>query len=264
MKSFDKLISAQKTNSSILCVGLDPDINKLPMTFRKEPEEILSFNRAIIEATKDIACAYKINFAFFEQYGITGIEILKKTFELIPDNIFTIADAKRGDIGNTSSAYAKSVFEYFKADSITISPYMGRDSVQPFLDFADKMVFILALTSNSGSQDFQQIKSEGKPLYQLVIEKSSAWGNSNQMGYVIGATHPEELKSVRDLVPESCFLIPGIGAQGGDIKATMSANQKGSAIVNVSRAIIYASDSNDFAEKARETAEKYRDMLTCC
>jgi len=261
MTSYEKLINAQKINSSMLCVGLDPDINKLPVSYNKRPEEILRFNQAIIEATKDIACCYKINFAFFEQYGITGYEILKKTFEAIPDWLFTIADAKRGDIGNTSAAYANSVLDYFKADSITVSPYMGKDSVTPFLNFQKKMVFILALTSNEGSGDFQRLISDGQPVYSHVVNKSKSWGGKSQIGYVVGATHPDELKVIRKLIPENCLLIPGIGAQGGDIEATIKANDRGPAIINVSRAIIYASNGDDFAEKAREKALEYREMM---
>lgn len=261
MNSFDKLMQAQQRNSSILCVGLDPDINKLPINFEKSTESILKFNLDIIDATAELACAYKINFAFFEQYGLEGFNILKKTFEAIPKNVFTIADAKRGDIGNTSAAYAKSVFEYFGADSITVSPYMGNDSIMPFLEFKEKIVFILALTSNSGSKDFQRLISSEEPVYKHVIRTTSQWGTAKQIGYVIGATHPDELSELRTKYPENCFLIPGIGAQGGDIEATMKANQSGPAIVNVSRSVLYASSNSDYAAKAREQALQYKNSL---
>lgn len=261
MKSYDKLANARKISDSILCVGLDSEIHKLPEIFKKEVSSLLDFNKAIIEATKELVCAYKINFAFYEQYGVEGYEVLKKTFEAIPENIFTIADAKRGDIGNTSKAYAKSCFEYFGADSITVSPYMGQDSVQPFLDYNDKMVFILALTSNKGSLDFQRLVANGRPIFKHVINKSKLWADPQNLGYVIGATHPDVLKQIREILPNNCFLIPGIGTQGGSIEETIAANGEGPAIINVSRAIIYESNKKDFEYRVREKALFYRNAF---
>jgi len=261
MTALEKIKNIQKQNNSILCVGLDSDLSRTPKHLGSEINSLLDFNKAIIDSTKDLVCAYKINFAFYEQYGIEGIQVLKETFEYIPKEIFTIADAKRGDIGNTSNAYAKSVFEYFNADSITVNPYMGLDSVAPFLENSNKMVFLLALTSNSGSNDFQRIISEGKPLYQTVIEKSKEWADADKLGYVVGATHPDELREIRKIIPGYCLLIPGIGSQGGNIQATISANSCGPAIINVSRNIIYVSTEKDFTDAIRKKAEFYRDSF---
>lgn len=258
MNAYEKFLKIRAKNNSILCVGLDTSIDKLPVIFNSNVGSMLAFNKEIINATKDLVCAFKINFAFYEQYGIEGMEVLEKTIALIPDDIFIIADAKRGDIGNTSKAYAKSVFEYFGADSITVNPYMGRDSVEPFLDYTEKFVFLLALTSNPGSNDFQRLEDSGKPVYFHVISKSSKWSGVEQLGYVCGATHPSELKDIRELIPENLLLIPGIGAQGGDVDAVLEANSSGPAIINSSRAIIYASNGKDFAEKARLAAERSR------
>jgi orotidine-5'-phosphate decarboxylase len=260
MNSYNKLLNIQKKNKSILCVGLDTDINKLPTPLLRDSRGMLDFNKSIIEATKDLVSAYKINFAFYEQYGIEGFEVLKKTIDYIPHEILIIADAKRADIGNTSLAYARSCFDYFKADAITVNPYMGFDSVEPFLQYKDKMVFLLALTSNPGSNDFQRLISDGKPLYRYVFEKSLGWSNHENLGYVVGATHPEELAQLRELAPNNVFLIPGVGAQGGDVPEVLKANRNCPAIINVSRGIIYASKDNDFAEKAREKAIFYRDL----
>jgi orotidine-5'-phosphate decarboxylase len=258
MTAFDKLLNITKENASILCVGLDSDINKIPPHLGRDIDGLLKYNKLIIEATKDKVNSYKINFAFYEQYGIEGIEALKKTFDMIPENIFTIADAKRGDIGNTSKSYAKSCFEYFRADSITVSPYMGNDSVEPFLEYKDKMTFLLNLTSNDGSRDFQRLQCDGKELYKHVMSKSMKWAECDRLGYVVGATHPEELEELRKMGPNRVFLIPGIGAQGGDIEQTINANGDGPAIINVSRAIIYASIDVNFTDKVRAKAEEYR------
>jgi orotidine-5'-phosphate decarboxylase len=258
MNAFKKFEEIREKNNSILCVGLDSEIEKLPIKFKRDVASLFDFNRVIIDATKDLVCAYKINFAFYEQYGIEGFEVLKKTFEYIPEDIFTIADAKRGDIGNTSKAYAKSCFEYFGADSITVSPYMGQDSVQPFLDYNDKMVFILALTSNKGSMDFQRLVADEKPIFKHIVDKSMTWANHENIGYVVGATHPNVLKELRDSIPNNCFLIPGIGAQGGSIEDTIKANSNGPAIINVSRSIIFASDALDFELSVREKALYYK------
>jgi len=261
MTALEKIKNIQQKNHSLLCVGLDSDLSKIPKHFGNNIKSLLDFNKEIIDCTKDIACAYKINFAFYEQYGAEGFQILKETFEYIPADIFTIADAKRGDIGNTSGAYAKSVFEYFNADSITVNPYMGEDSVAPFLEFEDKMVFLLTLTSNSGSTDLQRIASNGKPFYRFVIDISRIWSTHDKLGYVFGATHPDELKEIREIIPKHCLLIPGIGSQGGSIVDTISANSGGPAIINVSRDIIYASTDKNFAEVVRKRAEFYRNSF---
>jgi len=258
MNSYHKLISVQHQNSSILCVGLDSDLNKMPGHLKSDVKNLYEFNCSIVEATKQHACAYKMNFAFYEQYGIEGIEILKKTFDYIPKEIFTIADAKRGDIGNTSAAYARAAFEYFGADSVTVNPYMGIDSVAPFLKFKDKITFLLALTSNPGSGDFQRLNSGGKPVFRHVVEKSLEWASHECLGYVVGATHPGEIRELRQEAKDNVFLIPGVGAQGGEIAATLEANGGKPAIINVSRAIIYASDGKDFALKAGQEAENYK------
>lgn len=261
MTALEKIKEIQKKNNSILCVGLDSDLGKIPQHLGSDINALLKFNIAVIDATRDFVCAYKMNFAFYEQYGADGFKILKETFEYIGNDNFTIADAKRADIRNTSRAYAKSVFEYFNADSITVNPYMGKDSVMPFLGVPDKMVFLLTLTSNEGSNDFQRIETNGKALYQSVIEKSRNWSSLDKLGYVIGATHPNELKNLRQLIPEHCLLIPGIGSQGGSIEDTISANSGGPAIINVSRDILYASNENNFAEMVRKKAEFYRDSF---
>ncbi len=262
MQSFTKLKASIQKAKSILCVGLDTDIKKIPNCFESNFDGLLEFNKSIIEATFDVAAAYKINFAFYEQYGSDGFDLLKKTFELIPQNIFTIADAKRGDIGNTSAAYAKSVFDFFKADSITINPYMGFDSIEPFLENKDKYIFLLALTSNPGSYDFQRISSDGKLLYQHVIEKSTSHFAKENLGFVVGGTHIDELSQIRKQVPENCLLIPGVGAQEASASAICEINGSSPALINVSRAIIYpkleeGSDKLDFAEKVRNSAGNF-------
>lgn len=258
MTILKKLEAIQQKNKSRLCVGLDTEISKLPSAFEKTPENIVEFNKAIIEATYDCVCAYKINFAFYEQYGAKGMDALYETLKCIPDDIITIADAKRGDIGNTSRAYANAIFEDMNFDSITVSPYMGSDSVEPFLEYHNKIVFVLALTSNSGSKDFQRLIADGKPIYRHVVETSQSWKSNSELGFVVGATHPTEVSEIRTFAPENVFLIPGVGSQGGDAAATMRANGNAPAIVNVSRAVLYASTGDDFAEKARQQAISFQ------
>ncbi|MBI3258999.1 MAG: orotidine-5'-phosphate decarboxylase [Ignavibacteriae bacterium] len=253
-----KLTSIQQKNQSRLCIGLDTELTKLPYILKSKPESIFEFNKAIIEATVNQVCAYKINFAFYEQYGAEGMVALRKSLECIPENIITIADAKRGDIGNTSRAYAASVFEEMNFDAITVSPYMGRDSIEPFLEYDNKIVFILALTSNPGSADFQRLISNGKPIYRHVVETAHTWKCNAALGFVVGATHPNEVQEIRTYSSNSIFLIPGIGTQGGDASATMKANGDAPAIVNVSRAILYASSGVDFESKACEQAQRYQ------
>ncbi|MBX3044372.1 MAG: orotidine-5'-phosphate decarboxylase [Candidatus Kapabacteria bacterium] len=261
MNSFEKLNTIQENTNSLLCVGLDSDLNKIPVHLGKSIESILEFNKQIIDATIKYASSYKLNFAFYEVYGSEGFDILKKTIEYIGNERFVIADSKRGDIGNTSDAYAKSCFEYFKADAITVAPYMGRDSIEPFLKYEDKMTFVLALTSNPGSGDFQRLEFEGKPLYQHVIEKTCSWGRKENLGFVTGATHPDDIHNIRKIIPESYLLIPGVGTQGGNIAELMNANSGGPCIINVSRDIIYADNGADFLKAARNKAKFYRDAF---
>ena len=244
---------------SFLCVGLDPDLTKIPPHLLETEDPIFEFNKAIIDATNDLAVGYKPNTAFFEAYGIKGWLSLQKTINYINENfpeIFTIADAKRGDIGNTSSMYAKAFFEDLNFDSVTVAPYMGKDSVEPFLAFENKHTIMLALTSNEGAFDFQTLTTNGKELYKQVLETSITWKNSHNLMYVVGATKAEYFAVIRKIVPDSFLLVPGIGAQGGSLSEVCryGMNDKVGLLVNSARAIIYASKGTDFAEKAREEA----------
>jgi len=244
---------------SFLCVGLDPDLSKIPPHLLETDDPIFEFNKAIIDATHDLTVGYKPNTAFFEAYGIKGWLSLQKTINYINDNypdIFTIADAKRGDIGNTSSMYAKAFFEDLNFDSVTVAPYMGKDSVEPFLAFENKHTIMLALTSNEGAFDFQTLTTNGKELYKQVLEISKTWKNSENLMYVVGATKAEYFTEIRKIVPDSFLLVPGIGAQGGSLSEVCKygMNDKVGLLVNSARAIIYASKGTDFAEKAREEA----------
>ena len=247
-----------KKKSSYLCIGLDTDLLKIPKHLLKTPDPVYEFNRQIIEATHEYCVAYKPNIAFYEALGPKGWESLQKTLEYIPKNIFTIADAKRGDIGNTSALYAKAFFEQMNFDSLTVAPYMGEDSVKPFLEFKNKWVILLAHTSNAGSADFQLIESKenGKRLYEEVIVRSQQWAGPDQLMYVVGATHADKIGEIRRLAPRYFFLVPGIGAQGGDLKAVSEAgmNKECGLLVNSSRSIIYASNGLDFAREASKEA----------
>jgi len=259
-----ELFSQIQQKSSFLCVGLDPDLDKIPTHLLSEPDPIFSFCKAIIEETADFAVAYKPNIAFFEALGPRGWESLRKVLEIIPTDIFTIADAKRGDIGNTSKLYAKAFFETMNFDSITVAPYMGADSVSPFLEFQNKWVILLALTSNAGSADFQLISdAHGKPLYQSVLEKSQEWGSPENLMYVVGATRGELIGEVRKIAPEHFFLVPGVGAQGGSLAevAKYGMNSTCGLLVNSSRGIIYASAGKDFAQAARIEAQKLQEEM---
>lgn len=254
-----ELVAQIRLKKSFLCIGLDTDLSKIPAHLLDTEDPIFEFNKAIIDATKDFAVAYKPNIAFYECYGPKGWESLKKTIDYIPKNIFTIADAKRGDIGNTSTYYAKTFFEYLDCDSVTVAPYMGEDSVTPFLEFDNKWVILLALTSNKGAMDFQFMTDlKGEKLYQKVLRKSSAWGTDENLMFVVGATRAEGIGEVRKLVPNHFFLVPGVGAQGGSLVdvANYGWNKDCGLLVNSSRGIIYASNGLDFAEKAREEAQK--------
>lgn len=251
---------------SFLCVGLDPDLTKIPAHLLETEDPIFEFNKAIIDATHDLAVGYKPNTAFFEAYGIKGWMSLQKTINYINENFpeqFTIADAKRGDIGNTSSMYAKAFFEDLNFDSVTVAPYMGKDSVEPFLAFENKHTIMLALTSNEGAFDFQTLTTNGTELYKQVLETSKTWKNSENLMYVVGATKAEYFADIRKIVPDSFLLVPGIGAQGGSLSEVCKygMNDKVGLLVNSARAIIYASKGTDFAEKAREEALKVQQEM---
>jgi len=258
-----QLIDQINTKKSFLCIGLDTDLNKIPSFLKDFDDPIFEFNKRIIDATHDLCVAYKPNIAFYESLGPKGWESLEKTIDYIPNNIFTIADAKRGDIGNTSKMYAKTFFEYFDFDSVTVAPYMGIDSVEPFLEFEDKWVILLGLTSNKGSNDFQQIRSGDRPLYETVIRKSQAWGSPSNLMYVIGATHPKSFAEVRSMAEDHFFLVPGIGAQGGDLHGVVSngMNSDCGLLINSSRGIIYSGGGEDFDVKARESALALQSQL---
>ncbi len=260
LKSREYLARFISQRQTMLTVGLDTDSAKIPSILNGD---VLAFNKEIIAATHDLCVSYKLNFAFYESLGALGWDILAKTIELIPPTHLIIADAKRGDIGNTSEMYARAVYDLLGCDAITVSPYMGSDSVKPFYKDG-KWVIILALTSNEGSVDFQQqeLKS-GKKLHQQVMETSSRWGSADNTMYVLGATHPSEIKSIREEYPEHFFLVPGVGAQGGDLDAICESgmNQQGGLLINASRSILYAGHGSDFAEKGRHEAERLNKIM---
>jgi orotidine-5'-phosphate decarboxylase len=253
-----QLIDQIKQKQSFLCIGLDTDLNKIPKFLLDFDDPIFEFNKRIIDATKDLCVAYKPNIAFYECHGSKGWDSLKKTIDYIPKEIFTIADAKRGDIGNTSSYYAKTFFEYMDFDSVTVAPYMGVDSVTPFLEFEDKWVILLALTSNKGALDFQMMEDKnGQKLFEKVIQKSAEWGDASKLMYVVGATRSEGIGEVRDIAPNHFFLVPGVGAQGGSLEdvANYGWNADCGLLVNSSRGIIYAGNDEDFDTKAAVAAK---------
>ena len=254
-----QLIEQIKTKKSFLCIGLDVDLDKIPKHLLQEEDPIFAFNKAIIDATHHLCVAYKPNTAFYEAYGLKGWVSLEKTINYLNTNypeIFTIADAKRGDIGNTSSRYAKAFLEDMGFDSITVAPYMGKDSVEPFLAIPDKHTILLALTSNEGAFDFQTLKVNDQELYKEVIKVSKTWKNSENLMYVVGATKAEYFKEIRKIVPDSFLLVPGVGAQGGSLNdvCKYGLNANVGLLVNSSRGIIYASNSEDFAEAAEINA----------
>lgn len=256
-----QLIQQIHKKKSFLCIGLDVDLDKIPKHLLQLEDPIFEFNKAIIDATHDLCVSYKPNTAFYEAYGIKGWQSLQKTINYINEKhpvIFTIADAKRGDIGNTSSMYAKAFFEDLNFDSVTVAPYMGKDSVEPFLAFENKHTIMLALTSNEGAFDFQTKNCDGKELYKVVIETSKSWKNSQNLMYVVGATKAEYFSEIRKIVPNSFLLVPGVGAQGGSLEEVcqFGLNEDVGLLINSSRAIIYASNGTDFAQKARDEALK--------
>ena len=262
-----QLFEQIKTKKSFLCVGLDPVLENIPKHLLKYENPVLEFNKQIIDATKDLCVAYKPNTAFFECMGLKGWETLIETWKYFPSDIFTIADAKRGDIGNTSAMYANAFFNESQSgmsfDAITVAPYMGKDSVSPFLNHNDKWVILLALTSNAGHHDFQLTQSEKGKLYEQVIRTSSEWADSEQLMYVVGATRAEEFQNIRKLAPDNFLLVPGVGAQGGSLAEVckFGLNKECGLLVNSSRGIIYASNGEDFAEKAREEALKLQQEM---
>ncbi|MEL6986202.1 MAG: orotidine-5'-phosphate decarboxylase [Bacteroidota bacterium] len=258
-----ELFAFIKSQQSFLCVGLDTDLKRIPKSLLSTADPIFDFNKAIIDATKDLCIAYKPNIAFYESLGSKGWTSLEKTIEYIPDTHFTIADAKRGDIGNTSKMYASAFFNHMDFDSITVAPYMGVDSVTPFLEFENKWVILLALTSNKGSQDFQFFNNGQSNLYEQVLTHAQKWGNTDNLMFVVGATHPEKFKGIRAIIPDHFLLVPGVGAQGGDLKSVsdFGMNDHCGLIVNSSRGIIYASSENDFAEAARAKAQVLQSQM---
>ena len=256
-----QLIEQIRLKNSFLCIGLDVDLTKIPSNLLATEDPIFEFNKAIIDATHDLCVSYKPNTAFYEAYGIKGWQSLQKTISYINEKypeIFTIADAKRGDIGNTSTMYAKAFLEDLNFDSVTVAPYMGKDSVEPFLAFENKHTIMLALTSNEGAFDFQTLETNGKELYKTVLETSINWKNSQNLMYVVGATKAEYFAEIRKIVPNSFLLVPGVGAQGGSLAEVckFGMNENVGLLINSSRGIIYASNGTDFVEKAREEALK--------
>jgi orotidine-5'-phosphate decarboxylase len=259
VKFVNKLLEAARRNRSLLCVGLDPDPQKLPV------KDVFEFNKAIIDATSDLVCAYKPNLAFYEALGIRGLQALKKTIAYIPADIPIIGDAKRGDIGNTASAYAKSLFGYFKFDAVTVNPYLGYDSIEPFLQYKDKGVFVLCRTSNHSAADFQDLMdNSGMRFYQSVAIRAREWNKENNIGLIVGATYPGELKEIRKMCPDMVLLMPGIGAQGGDLELSVKYGVDASsekAVIVAARQVLYASQGPDYAQAARKAAKDLRDRI---
>jgi orotidine-5'-phosphate decarboxylase len=264
MNFTQRLLAIQKAKKSLLCVGLDTDPAKLPASLHGHPQPFLEFNRRIIQATADVACAYKLNLAFYEAAEEQGWSLLQQTLACIPPDTITIGDAKRGDIGNTAEMYARAIFDGHRFAATTVNPYMGRDSVEPFLRNAERGAFILALTSNPGARDFQYLKAGGRPLYMQVVKRCVSWNRKKNCGIVVGATRPAELRAIRRAAPDMPILIPGIGAQGGDLESAVryGCDSRGyRAVINASRSIIYASAGEDFAEAARAAAIELRDEI---
>ncbi len=258
-----QLIQEIKNKASFLCVGLDTDIKKIPSHLLSETDPVFEFNKAIIDATKDHCVSYKINTAFYESMGSKGWETMERTLNYIPKNIFTIADAKRGDIGNTSDMYARAFFENLSFDSVTLAPYMGKDSIAPFFNYENKWGIVLALTSNSGSEDYEQKSIGDEKLYERVIKTTCEIGNISNLMFVVGATKAEELANIRKIIPKHFLLVPGVGAQGGSLSdvAKFGMNEDCGLLVNASRSIIYAGNEKDFAQKAKAEAQNINDEM---
>jgi len=264
MNAIDKLKEMQSKNDSFICLGLDLDAKKMPAEYAGSTKKMFDFAHWIIDATADKVCAYKPNIAFYERYGGEGLSLLKQIIKRIPDEIPVILDCKRGDIGNTASHYAAAMFEWFGADWVTLNPYMGYDSLRPFMEYKDKGVFVLCLTSNTGAKDFQHLNVEGKPLYRQVAEKVKYWDKDGKCGLVVGATHMEQLKEIREVAGDMPLLIPGVGAQGGNLEDAVkygTADFTKPAVINVSRSVLYASNGTDYAKRAREELEKLNDLV---
>ncbi len=260
MTTRQKLINHINEKQSYLCVGLDTDIHKIPQHLQSHSNAIVAFNKAIIDATKDHCVSYKINTAFYECMGVKGWQAMEETLHYIPDTHFTIADAKRGDIGNTSTMYAKTFFEALPFDAITVAPYMGEDSVRPFLEYENKVTIVLGLTSNKGANDFQKLSlTNDKKLYAQVIETVAKWGTEDNLMFVVGATQAADVKDIRNIIPDHFLLVPGIGFQGGSLSDISAAglNKDCGLLVNASRAVIYASENESFADEATIIAKEY-------
>lgn len=265
MKNSNQLFDTILQKKSFLCIGLDPVLDRIPKIFLNSEDPIFEFNKCIINNTKDLCVAYKPNLAFYEAHGVDGWRSFEKTVNYIPNDIMVIADAKRGDIGNTSKQYAKAFFDKINCDALTIAPYMGEDSLTPFLGFKNKWVILLGLTSNKGSQDFQFLSNNSKPLYQSVLEKAQTWASSDELMFVIGATHPEKFREIRNIVKDYFLLVPGVGAQGGNLEAIcqFGLNEKVGLLVNSSRGIIYAGEGTDnYINEIRNAALKLQMQMS--
>lgn len=259
-----QLIKQIREKRSFLCVGLDTDLTKIPKHLQQHPNAIFEFNKAIIDATKDQCVSYKINTAFYEALGLKGWQAMEETVNYIPSTHFKIADAKRGDIGNTSSQYAKAFFETLQFDAITVAPYMGEDSIRPFLEYEDKWTIVLGLTSNKGAQDFEMQKTGDEFLYEKVLRTIAQWGTPDNLMFVVGATQASELSNVRKIIPDHFLLVPGVGFQGGSLEdvSKHGMNKDCGLLVNASRAIIYAGDDENFADEAKEIAMQYQKEMS--
>lgn len=259
-----QLVQQIQQKRSYLCVGLDTDIEKVPQQLKSSPDAVFQFNKSIIDATKEFCVAYKINTAFYEALGLKGWDAMEKTVNYIPSTHLKIADAKRGDIGNTSAQYAKAFFETLNFDAITVAPYMGEDSVRPFLEYKNKWTIVLGLTSNKGAADFELKKTGEEFLYEKVLRTVSQWGTFENLMFVVGATQASELKNIRKIIPDHFLLIPGVGAQGGSLKdvSEYGMNSDCGLLVNASRAVIYASQKENFAEEAKRAAKEYQNEMS--
>ncbi len=260
----ESLNRVRAASNSLVCVGLDPDLDRFPDHLKSADDAVYEFNRAVIEHTADLVSAYKLNIAFFEVMGSKGYEVLERTLKVIPDGVVVICDCKRGDMGNSARMYAKALFEHFDFDAVTVNPYQGRDAVQPFLDYTDRGVFILCLTSNESAREFQYLSVNGHPLYLEVASAAQSWNSARNAGLVVGATKAESLSEIRGVAPDMPLLIPGIGAQGGDLETVVREGADpsgGGLLINSSRGVLYASAGTDYAEAARGATIRLRDEI---